>query len=125
MLFERILTRLYRSFRLSFRSICGQATDLCSIDDPLTGVLPVQSMHLALRLSIFLPHSGHRFALFGGLTSGGKDGAPLTSRFVRCVSRVGGADSRMSFAELDQSARVTHSANGATARPHMGAVSDN
>ena len=34
------------------------------------------------------------------------------------------SDSRVSLAELDQSARVTHSAKGATARPHIGAVSD-
>ena len=73
---------------------------------------------------IVLPQPRHRLSRRGALIDDGKGGAPFTSRLTRCVSRVAGADSRASLAELDQSARVTHSAKGATARPHIGIVSD-
>src|ERR1039458_2376853 len=73
---------------------------------------------------IVFPQPRQRLSRRGALTDGGSDGAPFASRLKRCVSRVAGADSRASLGELDHSARVTHSAKGATARPHMGAVSD-
>jgi integrase len=56
---------------------------------------------------IVSPQPRQGLSRLGALTDGGSDGAPFTSRFARCVSRVAGADSRASLAELDHSARVS------------------
>jgi hypothetical protein len=83
-----------------------------------------QKLHIVLSGLIPLPQSKQSFSRCGTLTGGGDGSALFTSLLARCVSRVAGAASRASFAELDHNARVTHSANGATTRAHIGAVSD-
>lgn len=55
---------------------------------------------------IVFPQPRQRLSRRSALVDGGSDGAPFASRLKRCVSRVAGADSRASFCELDQSARV-------------------
>src|SRR5207245_5413157 len=63
-------------------------------------------------------------------TRGGRGGVcvwkldPFVSRLLLSVNRVGGPTLREGFAIVDHNSRETHSAIGATARPHVRTVSD-
>jgi len=69
-----------------------------------------------------LPHPRQRFSRRGGETGDGSGDPPFASRLRRCVNRVAGPGSPL--ATGFQNMRATDSATGATARPHIGAVSE-
>lgn len=81
------------------------------------------SRQCVLRASISLPQPRQSLRGCGARSARGIEGPPCASRFRLCVKRVAGPFSRLSF-RLDHSCRATHSATGATARAHIGAVSD-
>ena len=62
--------------------------------------------------------------VWGFARRSGMDGAPFASRWWLCVNRVAGRSRRTGLDVVDHSVRTTHSAKGATARPHVNAVSD-
>src|SRR5207253_1507781 len=70
------------------------------------------------------PHPEHILASRGAGFTDVKDEAPFASRLWHCVKRVAGPRLAADLHFVDQSSRANHSANGATARPHVGAVSD-
>src|ERR1039458_3516602 len=110
MLRSVVLTLSDRTPHLGFRTVRRFASNPSSIEH-VAGRIP-NSTSSAVRTPILdrLPASPTK--VLAAWSSDGSDGAPFASRFARCVSRVAGADSRASLAELDQNARVTHSAKG-------------
>jgi CheY-like chemotaxis protein len=66
------------------------------------------------------PQPRHTFSGRGAGLADGNDGRLFASRLLLCVSRVAIGLSGLRI--VDQNARATHSAYGATARPQVGAV---
>src|SRR2546423_1099434 len=75
----------------------------------------------ALPLATAFPQPTQEFS-GRGAGAGTDIDLPFASRLLFCVSRV--AIGTSGFFIVDQKARATHSAIGATARPHVGAVSE-
>ena len=117
MLRQSVLALRICTLRLGFRTVRRFASNPCGIEH-VSGASPTAQVAQFVHPSeIVFPQPRQRLSRRGALIEGGNGGAPFTSRFVRCVSRVGGADSRASLAELDQSARVTHSAKRCDCTP--------
>src|SRR5450631_977008 len=69
---------------------------------------------------MFLAHPRQSVCCRGVLGTGGQGGEPFACRLLPWVSLV--ANGASGWRMVDQKARATHSAIGATARPQIGAV---